>query len=449
MAVLTPMMLAVFFNLKTPDFFLMAWSSNDVLRELWQPYSFDFLGSMTCFLDKVISPEPHMLGALLAAMSMVAQVVLPSRSARLWAAGLTLWGTAFIYTPQFVVAGIGLGMSLYRDLIFARVRQNDWSWERWLPLLAVLAVTAFSGAYGMSLQSSESVAATLRVLGGHPISLHAPHLPNLLTPLGLLGLVVLFCAPLVRIRLRKAERQTYLFGLCVLTATVLFLRLPAGLNYKWSFVIPVLFLPAVASVLLGVLHNMRQVRWVWVYLVGLVFLPWGVDTMLRLRSKWYGMTIYPVETRGDVQSKYYTSLKPALLWIREHTPLNAYILIYPWEPGGERSTAVENFSAPFLAHRRMTYLGDALYTAPMTGSARVKEAVLAVFGANQTRRQQALGMFCGREAVFVVSVPPHIIPADARGRLRLVWRSGECEVLEILRGELVRDQNGGCSTSEP
>lgn len=431
-ALLLPMGSLVLDGLRKPEVLCRAWHAQDVLRNVWLPRSFDFLSSLTCCLDKVISPEPHMLGVFLAACAVLGPLLLASRTAKAFCVGLATWGASFIYTPQLPLAGLGVGVVLAQEWLLRGRRAADLG-PRLARSALLLLVSAVSLAYGASLQSRPSLEATLRVLGGHPPSIGAPHLANLFTPITCGLVLVLFCLPLWKGGTGRIWNRAAALAVVATVLLVLFVRLPAGLNYKWSFILPLLLLIALGPLVdrLGRLCRRPSVA-VWAYGLVLVILPFGADLALRFHSGWFKEGIYPAEQGASAQERYYARLKPALLWLSRHSPADSYVLAFPFEPDGPRQTAAANFAPAFLAQRRFVYLGDAVYTDPLPGSRHVKDLAIAVYSGQPGESAAALRELAREADLWVLSVSPHEVDGEKAG-MRLAWAEGDLRVYEMKR----------------
>ena len=211
--------------------------------------------------------------------------------------------------------------------------------------------------------------------------------------------------------------------------------MPAGLSYKWSYLLPFFALPPLGALLLLIQRSARYPRMVAaLHWAVLIYLPFALDIVLRLRSDWYRAPIlaqldstWSFSQAGE-HARYVARILPALTWIREHTPPESYVLYYPDQPG--RAGAASNFAPIYHTRRRFVYVEDPLYVKPMPLAIPVRKAIEAVYSGTAVEQAAALQEISSYGRIFAISAPPWVFDGEAAG-CKEVFQDGEVHVYEL------------------
>ena len=414
---------------------LSAFNSKDVLRDIWSKFSPDHIAGLTDCLDKIISGEYLLPGTAFAGLALAGALFLRRATARLFLVGICVWTVGLVYTLQVFPAGIAAVLLILRSLPELRAGFANGSWRTWLGLFAFGAVCMSVLLIGKYIQSPASAVAAIEHYGGTPprITL-APHIPNVITPLGLFWIPLLFGWPLVQLRAPRWRRRLYFVALGILLFCTLFVRMPGGWSYKWSFLLPFFALPPLGALLLLIQRSARPHLVSALHYALLIYMPFTLDIVLRLRSDWFRAPILEqLDLKWDPNqatdhARYVATILPALDWIRDHTPRDTYVLYHPDRPGC--GAAASNFAPIYHTRRRFVYVEDPIYVKPMPLANSVRQAVEAVYSGSPEQRDSALRQIAGYGLVFVISAPPWRI-GDTATTGKLVFEQGEVRVFEL------------------
>ena len=403
---MTPLFLWVFLHAGKPSLLKEGWGTKDAFRDIIGMYS-PSGGANSAFYTEIFHLFDNMLGVVLSCAAIFVATFYQGRRRAVAVLATLFWGACLIYSmyglevgaiiAAVVLAGFGFSKSPLRR----RLRATGVAW------LVAGCVAAAGLLTAAGAQTERTAQATVAVLEGTYLGLKLlPHFANLLVPMGLLTPLILMAFPFYHWPLgRRATRMYWALWIAV-TFIVLFLRTVGGNNYKFAFVIPFLALPMLLTLTekAGALWHTRMVPY---FVAATSYASLALMVSLLFKSQFADKTEYAVGSDTTERGRYITAIYPAFGWIREHTPRDAYILVYPFALPGLKSTSVTNFVPAYGMRRRIVYLRDPMYTDPLLGTEIMAPLAEHAYADDETTQLRALRDLQRRGHIYALATADH------------------------------------------
>ena len=403
---MTPLFLWIFVHVGTPALLKEGWGTKDVFRDIIGRYASSD-GPNAAFFTEIFHLFDNVLGVVIVCAAAFVATFYQGRRRGVAVLAALFWGSCLIYSMYGLELGAIIAAVMLAGFVFSRSplrRRLRATGAVWLMAAGVAAAGLLLAA---GTQSERTARAAVAVLEGTYLGLKLlPHFSNLLVTMGLLTPLILCAFPLYRWPIgRRATRMYWAVWIAVLFV-VLFLRTVGGNNYKFAFVVPFLCLPLLVTLTewVGALWRTRMIPY---FVAGAAYASLALLVSLMDKSQFANRTEYPMWSDPSERGRYLSSIYPAFEWVREHTPKDAYILLYPFALPSPKSTSVTNFVPSYGMRRRIVYLRDPMYTDPLAGAEVISRLAENAYADEEATQLQALRDLQHRGHIYALATTDH------------------------------------------
>jgi hypothetical protein len=401
----------------------------DVLRNLMLPYGPGTMSNVETY-GQMFHLADNLIGILLVCASLYIAILCTGRRRSMLLLAVLFWGACLIYSMYALQVGSIMAAAGWLSFLQHRGSLRRWFRVQTPILLAAGIVGACGLLFASGTQSAKTGQAALAAYGGTYLGIKAlPHFANFMAPLGLLTPVLILAIPLCRWPVSRLTARYYWTMWAPVILLVLFLRTVGGNNYKFAFAIPFLALPMIARVIESLASLWKSRLVVWIFILA-IYGSFALEVVLQARSEHANRTDSAILTSGSQYQEYFKQVSSASKWIRENTPRDAVVLIYPFSQPGAGSSTTENFFPAYSSQRRIFFIHDSIYVDPLPSAERTVRLAEQAYSNQPDTQIAALKQIARMGHVFAISTSEH--PLDfAKFAGKPVFLEKDCVVYEF------------------